>query len=92
MVYVYKDADYDLEVTRTVLEFENQNRDILNSTMRDLSTAYKDNWDAEEAKAFVLLQLDKLKLTNNALGVKLGAATDIVNDAVGEFEIGNFWE
>ncbi len=92
MVYIYKDADYYLEVTRTVLEFQNQNRDILNSTMRDLSTAYKENWDAEEAKVFVLLQLDKLKLTNNALGVKLGAATDIVNDAVGEFELGNFWE
>jgi len=46
MVYIYKDADYYLEVTRTVLEFQNQNRDILNSTMRDLSTAYKENWDA----------------------------------------------
>ena len=92
MVHIYKDAEYELGVTQTVLEFENQNHMILNSTMRDLSTSYKEDWDEQEAKAFVLLQLDKLQLTNNALGVKLGAAAEIVTGAIAEFELGNFWE
>ena len=92
MVHIYKDAEYELGVTQTVLEFENQNHMILNSTMRDLGTSYKEDWDEEEAKAFVLLQLDKLQLTNNALGVKLGAAAEIVTGAIAEFELGNFWE
>ena len=93
MVYVYKDADYDHQVTETVLEFENNDGKLYNEAMRDLSTAYKDNWDIEEAKAFIFIQFYKMNdLTHDSVGVRLGAMTEIVNGAVAEFELGNFWE
>jgi len=95
MVYIYKDADYDHKVTETVLEFENNDGKLYNEAMRDLSTAFCADlqWDVEEAKAFIFIQFYKMNdLTHDAVGVRLGAATEIVNGAVAEFELGNFWE
>ena len=62
MVYVYKDADYDHQVTETVLEFENNDGKLYNEAMRDLSTAYKDNWDIEENNDY--LDLKNCDLSN----------------------------
>ena len=86
------EADMQHEITQTVLEFENNDGKLYNDAMRTLSTHYKEAWDAPEAKAFILIQFYKSELQHKDIEVKLAAATEIVNGAVAEFELGNFWE
>ena len=45
-----------------------------------------------DAEAFIFVQFYKSELKHKDIEVKLAAATEIVNGAVAEFELGNFWE
>tara|TARA_E500000331_G_C16772093_1_gene504230 strand:- start:58 stop:333 length:276 start_codon:yes stop_codon:yes gene_type:complete len=86
------EADMQHEITQTVLEFENNDGKLYNEAMRTLSTHYKEAWDAVDAEAFIFVQFYKSELKHKDIEVKLAAATEIVNGAVAEFELGNFWE